>query len=196
MAQNSPEPTYWLPGLAFGWLGVVARVLEVLLMLGILVAALRVLSQRRSARVPIPAQVVTSPPPTDLPSAVVEDAAAQEEVLAHGTARNAVVACWLRLEAAAGAAGLARLPAETSSEFTERILAGHAVDPSSIAELAGLYREARFSRHDMGEPQRARALAALRALHDDLGRLVVPVGGPGTAGEAPPRAGGAGGARR
>ena len=51
-----------------------------------------------------------------------------------------------------------------------------------IAELSALYREARFSEHELGEEHRERAEAALRALHQDLARILhtAPVGAPGS----------------
>lgn len=82
--------------------------------------------------------------------------------------RNAVVACWVALEEAAAGSGLPRDPAETSLEFTSRVLARWQVRPSPLSELAGLYREARFSRHPVTEEQRERALATLALIHEDL----------------------------
>ena len=89
------------------------------------------------------------------------DVDAARAVLAHGTPRNAIVACWMRLEHDAAAAGLVRATAETSAEFVERVVATASVDPAPIGELAALYREARFSRHDLDDGHRARAVAAL-----------------------------------
>lgn len=88
--------------------------------------------------------------------------------LAEGDPRNAVVACWVALEDAAEGAGLARDPAETSAEFTRRVLAGWRVDPGTVAALAELYREARFSRHPVTEGMRTEAVHAMKRLHDQL----------------------------
>jgi hypothetical protein len=101
-------------------------------------------------------------------AALTADAPVQLAVLQEGTPRNAIVACWLRLETAAGQAGVARHPAETSTEFTARVLGALAVDAAMFKGFAGLYREARFSRHELGEPARQSALAALRCLHRDI----------------------------
>jgi hypothetical protein len=49
------------------------------------------------------------------------------------------------------------------------MVASTSVDPAPLNELAGLYREARFSDHRFGEQQRARAAAALGRISDDLG---------------------------
>lgn len=114
-------------------------------------------------------------PPTDglevLPDVVGSlsaDAEAQRAALRRGAPRNAIVECWLRLEATVAAAGVEPDPAETSDELTRRVLARHRVDPGALDELAALYREARFSDHQMGEPSRQRAIEALDAVHADL----------------------------
>jgi hypothetical protein len=104
----------------------------------------------------------------DVAASVVEDAESQFAALAEGRPRNAIVACWLRLEEAVASAGLPRRPSETSAEFTTRVLAGLSVDPDSVHELAHLYRVARFSTHDLGEDDRDRAVSALRRTHDEL----------------------------
>lgn len=104
----------------------------------------------------------------DVAAAVVDEAAAQRAELLAGAPRNAIVRCWLRLERDVAAAGLPRDPADTSAEFTERVLASFAVDPSTIRDLAALYREARFSRHPLDESARGAALDALDRLHESL----------------------------
>ncbi len=104
----------------------------------------------------------------DLASIVVADARDQRAQLATGEPRNAIVACWLRLESQIEAAGHRRDPADTSEEFTARILSRFAVDAGAVDRLAALYREARFSSHEMGEAQRRAAISALDAVHDGL----------------------------
>jgi hypothetical protein len=59
----------------------------------------------------------------DIAAAVVGQAAAQRAALLDGAPRNAIVQCWLQLERDVAAAGLRRDPADTSLEFTERVLA-------------------------------------------------------------------------
>lgn len=104
----------------------------------------------------------------ELATRVAADASAQRDALATGTPRNAIVACWLRLEAVTEGAGLDRDPADTSEEFTSRVLGQFSIDASAVEELAALYREARFSSHDMGETERAAAVDALDAVHQSL----------------------------
>lgn len=90
--------------------------------------------------------------------------------LAERDPRNAVVACWVAVEDAAERGGIDRDHAETSAEFTQRVLTRWSVDPGTIAELAALYREARFSRHPVTEQQRDRALAAVEQVNTQLVR--------------------------
>ena len=104
----------------------------------------------------------------DIATAVVEEADAQRAALLRGAPRNAIVQCWLRLERDVAAAGLPRRPADTSVEFTERVLARYTVDSAAIRELAALYREARFSQHPLTESSRHAALDALDRLHQAL----------------------------
>lgn len=99
---------------------------------------------------------------------MARDADAQRAALTGGTPRNAIVACWLQLEDSVSKAGLPRDPAETSAEFTERVLTSYAVDDIAITALASLYREARFSEHTMGEDSRQAAVDWLAQLHLDV----------------------------
>ena len=104
----------------------------------------------------------------EVAATITADADAQRAALRRGAPRNAIVECWLRLEAAVTAAGVERTPADTSAELTERVLATHHVDGAAISSLAALYREARFSEHPMGEETRRTAIDALDAVHDGL----------------------------
>lgn len=104
----------------------------------------------------------------DVATAITDDAAAQHAALRTGAPRNAIVACWLRLESAVVDAGCRRSPADTSADLTQRVLSDFAVDAQAITELADLYREARFSAHDMDESARGRAIRSLDQVHDDL----------------------------
>ena len=105
--------------------------------------------------------------------AIVRDAAEQTELLLVGSPRNAIVECWHRFEVQAHSAGLGRKSWETSSEFTVRLLELVAADAHAVATLSGLYREARFSDHEVGEQERSRALAALEQIHRGLGARLI-----------------------
>jgi hypothetical protein len=100
---------------------------------------------------------------------MVRDADRQLALLREGTPRNGIVACWHRFEVQAEAAGIGREPWETSAEFTLRVLDLVSADARAVAELSVLYREARFSDHDLGESARSAALSALERIHRGLG---------------------------
>ena len=108
------------------------------------------------------------PPVPAATEALARDAEARLSALGEGTARDGIVHCWLRLEQVVADAGFPRERWETSSEFTVRVLHRLDVDPRSIATLAGLYREARFSVHPLDETARQRAAAALHRFQADL----------------------------
>ncbi len=113
--------------------------------------------------------VVTDGAPERVRDAIRDDAAAQHRLLLEGEPRNAIVACWHRFEAQAERAGLPRHAWETSSEFALRMLDVAAVDPGSVSKLLTLYREARFSEHDLGEVDRQAARAALTQIQSQVG---------------------------
>ena len=97
------------------------------------------------------------------------DADEQFELLMGGSPRNAIVACWDRFEEQAERVKAARKPWETSSEFTLRLLEAVSADDVPVTRLEALYREARFSEHEIDESRREAAVEALRAIHASLG---------------------------
>jgi Domain of unknown function (DUF4129) len=107
-----------------------------------------------------------------LPEALLETASVRMDELRSGTPTNAIVACWMRLEEEITAAGIPADSARTSTEVTTAVLRQYAVDAEALRELAALYREARFSRHDVTEAHRSRAADALTTIHVDLRRAV------------------------
>jgi hypothetical protein len=100
--------------------------------------------------------------------AVSEVTQRQQQQLLEGRPSNAIVACWVDLERAVGAAGVERRPSETSAELTIRMLDALDVDLRALRTLGALYREARFSAHPLTEDDRRSAVDALAALHRSL----------------------------
>lgn len=159
-----------------GWLTPVAALAQVATIAVVLYLAYRALRwasrlrrerQRGRQRGPdFPFEVLDEP--QRVAEAIVTDASEQRMLLLEGAPRNAVVACWHRFETQASSVGLAREPWETSSEFTLRLLDLVSAEPQAVSELATLYREARFSDHELGEEARERAIAALDSLHRQL----------------------------
>ncbi len=107
--------------------------------------------------------------PEPLVDEMREDADSQFELLMGGHPRNAIVACWDRFEEQAERVHASRRPWETSSEFTLRLLEAVSADADAVARLESLYREARFSEHEIDEGHRQAAVEALRAIHASLG---------------------------
>lgn len=94
--------------------------------------------------------------------------------------RKAVIACWVRLEQAAAAAGVERRPGDTPTELVTRLLgAGRPVSADVLAAFAEVYREARYATHTVDERMRAQARSALQRLRTEL---TTPSGSAGTAG--------------
>jgi hypothetical protein len=86
-------------------------------------------------------------------------------------AREAVVRSWLLLGEAAAVVGFPAGPAETAAEYAGRIADELGVPATELDRLADLYREARFSQHEVGEPQRTEARTLLHRLRDRLTRV-------------------------
>ena len=125
--------------------------------------------QRRWRPPPRPETVDFEVLPTDsLRDALAEDDEGRRELVERGEVREAIVACWLRLEEVVARCGVVRRPVETATELVTRVLQALDVDPRAVAALAALYQEVRFSSHALGEDSRAAARAALEALQRDL----------------------------
>lgn len=154
------------------WITVGATVLILLYAVSLL---LLIALHRRGRPEPAESHITAAPDDPDdgvwqtLLSAQLSEAAAEQLVdIGLGTARDAIIACWLRLHAATRQAGLVPATYETPQEFTERTLRQLHVDESAVTTLAELYREARFSAHPMSDTQRQQAADALALLAREL----------------------------
>jgi len=107
--------------------------------------------------------------PEPLIEEIRQGADEQFELLLAGHPRNAIVACWDRFEERAERVHTSRRPWETSSEFTLRLLDAVSADAAAVSRLEALYREARFSAHEIDEGRRQAAVEAMRAIHLSLG---------------------------
>lgn len=153
------------------WSRLVVRGLLLLLLAGAVIAILvsvRFVILRRRLRGdaalradPPPLPVVEPEPDPDAVETALADTLAG---LDRGTPRNAVVACWVRLEELAVAQGLPRHPSDTPAEFVTRALEAYRLDQAVLERLADLYREARFSEHALTEAHRAAAGSCLERL--------------------------------
>lgn len=180
LPQNAKQLTRNVPQtLDLSWLGtLIAWVIVVTVCLAGFFAA-RYLWRNRWRAPARPVEVDFDVLPEDaVAEALREDAEGQLAAVRHGTPADGIVRCWLRLEEAITGAGLPPRRSETSAEFTVRVLRALDIDPRAIGTLARLYREARFSEHQLDETARAAAVSALERLHRDLNQL-------GVAGVAP-----------
>jgi hypothetical protein len=82
---------------------------------------------------------------------------------------DAVIAAWVRLEAAAAHSGVVRDRASTPTEFTLEVLDAAPVDPQATRTLLDLYLRARFGGELMGPDDVASAITALALLALGLG---------------------------
>ncbi|MEU4245267.1 DUF4129 domain-containing protein [Actinoplanes sp. NPDC026619] len=83
--------------------------------------------------------------------------------------RRAVIACWVRLEQAAAAAGTPRNPGDSPTDLVGRLLQEQRVDAQVLAALLEVYREARYATHTVDNQMRQQAISALERLRADLG---------------------------
>jgi hypothetical protein len=124
--------------------------------------------RRQARRAPRPAPAVPSQPTADEVVAAL-DAGLEELSDTDRDPRRAVIACWVRLEQAAAAAGTPRHPGDTPTDLVSRLLAEQRVDARLLSALRDVYREARYATHTVDDRMRAEARGALQRLRTDLG---------------------------
>lgn len=159
--------------LLFTIVTILASLLAAVVMLAAVLSLLRWLltrDWRRHRREPEPEEIQFDPldAPAEIARTMVARAREQQAVLAEGSPRNAIVACWHHFEEQAALAGVRRQAWETSSEFTLRVLDRLSADSAAVTTLAELYRAARHSTHEITEADRAEAQVALDVVHRSL----------------------------
>ncbi|HEY6748505.1 MAG TPA: DUF4129 domain-containing protein [Mycobacteriales bacterium] len=120
--------------------------------------------RRREPAAALPPEVDDEVNATQLSAAVADGL----RELDQGGPGEGVVASWVLLERAAADAGTHRVAPETPSELVGRLIDRHPVSSTPLLRLADLYREARFSRHELPESARTEARAALEQLRSEL----------------------------
>ena len=90
------------------------------------------------------------------------------QLAGDANARSAVIACWVRLEEVAKAAGTPRAPSDAPADLVSRLLGAHQVSTRALTSLADLYRAARFSTAMIDNAMREQAIAALRQIRHEL----------------------------
>ena len=89
-----------------------------------------------------------------------------------GDARSAVIACWVRLEQAAQAAGTPGALSDAPADLVTRLLGAYQVSQPALISLADLYRTARYSATPIDNPMREQALFALSTVRSDIAASV------------------------
>jgi hypothetical protein len=97
------------------------------------------------------------------PGADPEPAAAEgpDELGEETDPRRVIIRCYRRFARVAAGSGVERQPWQTPAEFMRDVLGRLAVPRGAVPTLTGLFELARFSRRDLGGPDRDRALGAL-----------------------------------
>jgi ABC-type transporter Mla MlaB component len=166
---QDPTPAQGLPD----WVGTVAVVLLALvglIVLGLVVTALlRDQARRRARRAGKLTKRGDNQPRTADELVAALDAGLEELSDADRDPRRAVIACWVRLEQAAAAAGTPRHPGDTPADLVGRLLAEQQVDSAVLAALLEVYRQARYATHTVDDEMRRQARDALQRLREDLG---------------------------
>lgn len=170
-SESAPAAPFAKPPLIPGWLETVA-----LTICGLVVIALAVFLGWYVLRDTIQARgrpLTAERAPASPASQVAEVAAALSaglDELARGTdPRSVVIACWVRLEQAAGQVGTPRRASDAPADYVLRLLAGHQVSRRVLDRLAAVYRQARYSSGPVDESMRREAVAALEHLRAELG---------------------------
>lgn len=164
-SEADPQTDARLPG----WVGPLLRVMCLLLASTVLVGlAWYGVRDRLRARAGEPDDDEDAPWRT-----TEEVVAALDEVLVELSdtdrdPRRAVIACWVRLERAAAAAGTPRHPGDTPADLVARLLRTHRVSADVLAGFADVYREARYATHTVDEAMRTQARSALGRLRAEL----------------------------
>jgi hypothetical protein len=153
------------------WIGTAALVvlgIAGLVLIAVVVwAIVRDQARRRARRRPVAPEPAEPRTAEDLVAAL--DAGLEELSDADRDPRRAVIACWVRLEQAAAAAGTPRHPGDSPTDLVGRLLAEQRVDRGVLAALLEVYRQARYATHTVDDQMRLQARSALERLRADLG---------------------------
>jgi hypothetical protein len=131
--------------------------------LALLAAGLFVVRGRRAASAP-----VAEPAVEEELGAAVSDSI--DDLRRESNPKRAVIAAYARMEGVLRRHGRARRAAEAPYEYLERVLRELRIRPAAVAELTELFERAKFSSHRIDVGMKERAIAALVAVREDLGR--------------------------
>ncbi|XVV13631.1 DUF4129 domain-containing protein [Actinoplanes sp. CA-131856] len=163
-----PEPARGLPD----WVGTVALVVVGIIaavLVGLVVWALIRDRRAKKGKNPKKRNRKSDQPRTAEELVAALDAGLEELSDTDRDPRRAVIACWVRLEQAAAAAGTPRHPGDSPTDLVGRLLNEQQVDAAVLAALLEVYRQARYATHTVDDQMRHQAREALQRLRADLG---------------------------
>ncbi|GAA1994765.1 hypothetical protein GCM10009838_68990 [Catenulispora subtropica] len=131
-------------------------------------AVYRLVRQRWFPRAALPVLEFDDLVDADLEQLADAVAAGSQALAYRGDAREAVIACYAAMEDALGADGNGRHAADTPEDFLRRVTGAQLIPAGPARRLTDLFREARFSGHSIGEPERDGAREALDAISEHL----------------------------
>ncbi len=136
-----------------------------LVAVGVVAIGLALSAWLRQRRQPALAALGEDPAPDPLSEAA---SAGTVALHSHADPRTAIIACYAAMEHSLSGAGSPPAAADTPAEVLDRAFG---LAHSAAAEtLTGLFRQARYSEHDLTEEHRTAALQALDRLRADLGQ--------------------------
>jgi ABC-type transporter Mla MlaB component len=166
--SQAPQAVRELPD----WLGTAALIVVgvvAVVVLGVAVYAIVRDQARRARRKGRRAPQRRAQPRTAEELVAALDAGLEELSDTDRDPRRAVIACWVRLEQAAAAAGTPRHPGDSPTDLVGRLLNEQQVDAAVLAALLDVYRQARYATHTVDDQMRRQARSALERLRADLG---------------------------
>ena len=170
-AEHSGHDSMLFVAIVFVLFAAAALLIVFLALRGLGRRSLRFRGLRRTRRVPPGRHVEPSLAATLAARAAVSDAVMQgglDDVLERGPVSDAIITCWVAVESALRTSGVPVRSSDTSTELVERALASFGVRESALRSLSALYREARFSTHQLTEVHRERARRDLASIRQDL----------------------------
>ena len=79
-----------------------------------------------------------------------------------------MIAAYARMERVLAEHGHPRRPSEAPFEYLARVLIELRVRAAGVRDLTELFERAKFSTHEIDQPMKERAIAALVSVRDDL----------------------------
>ncbi|GAA0504325.1 hypothetical protein Ade02nite_28360 [Paractinoplanes deccanensis] len=163
-----PEPARGLPD----WVGTVALVLfgvVAAVLVGLVIYAVIRDRRAKKGRNPKKRKRANDQRTAEELVAAALDAGLEELSDTDRDPRRAVIACWVRMEQAAAAAGTPRHPGDSPTDLVGRLLNEQQVDAAVLAALLEVYRQARYATHTVDDQMRRQAREALQRVRADLG---------------------------